>query len=50
MTSPEFRENPIGVDFDPEEMIKRIESGENFESLRKRPNIGSRSLETMPGY
>jgi hypothetical protein len=50
MTSPEFRGNPIGVDFDPEEMIKRIESGESFESLRKRPDIGPRSLETVPGF
>jgi hypothetical protein len=50
MTSPEFRENPLGVDFDPEEMIKRIESGESFESIRKRPNIGPRGLGTVPGY
>jgi hypothetical protein len=49
MTSPEFAENPLGVDFDPEEMIKRIESGESLESLRKRPNIGPRGLSTVPG-
>jgi hypothetical protein len=50
MTSPEFRENPIGVDFDAEEMIKRIESGESFESMKKRPNIGPRGLETVPEH
>ena len=46
MTSPEFVENPLGVDFDPKEMMKIIESGESFESLRKRPNIGPRDLST----
>jgi catechol-2,3-dioxygenase len=50
MMSPEFRENPLGVDVDPEEMIKRIESGESFEGLRTRPNLGPRGLETVPGY
>lgn len=47
MMSPAFATNPIGVDFDPEEMIKRIESGESFESLRKRPDIGPRSVESI---
>lgn len=47
MTSPAFATNPIGVDFDPEEMIKRIESGESFESLRTRPDIGPRSVESI---
>jgi hypothetical protein len=49
MMSPEFAQNPLGVDFDPEEMIKRIESGESFESLKIRPNIGPRDLSTVPG-
>ena len=49
MQSPEFMENPIGVDFDPEEMIKRIQGGESFESLRKRPNIGARGVESVEG-
>ena len=46
--SPEYRENPIGVDFDPEEMIARVEKNEPFESLRKRPDIGPRGLDTIP--
>ena len=46
MTSPE---NPLGADIDPEEMMKRIESGERFESLRKRPDIGPRDPSTVPG-
>lgn len=46
MTSLEFAENRLGVDIDPEEMIKRIERGESFESLRKRPDIRpSRSVD-----
>ena len=46
MTSPEFAENPIGVEFDPEEMIKRIQSGESFDSLKKRPTIGPRDVNS----
>ena len=34
-----FGENPIGVNFDPEELIARYESGEPFEELRKRPKL-----------
>ena len=49
MMSPEFAENPLGVDFDPEEMIKRIENDESWKSLRERPNIGHRDLSTVPG-
>jgi len=49
MTSPEFVENTLGADIGPEEIIKRIERGENFESLRKRLDIGLRDLSTVPG-
>lgn len=41
--TPEFAENPIGVDFDPEELIRRLRTGENRKSIMKRPNIGPRS-------
>ncbi|KAN0119190.1 Glyoxalase/Bleomycin resistance protein/Dihydroxybiphenyl dioxygenase [Hyaloscypha variabilis] len=44
MTSSEFVENPIGVDFDPEDLIKRLQSGEDVAAIRKRPNIGPRSI------
>jgi catechol-2,3-dioxygenase len=44
MSSKDFAENPIGVDFDPEEMIRRIQQGENEEILQQRPNIGPRGL------
>jgi catechol-2,3-dioxygenase len=44
MESKEFKENPIGVDFDPEEMIERLLKGESDESLKKRANVGPRGL------
>lgn len=43
MDSEEFKQNPIGVDFDPEEMIKRLASGDSHQSIKKRPNIGVRT-------
>ncbi|UKZ72583.1 hypothetical protein TrVFT333_000215 [Trichoderma virens FT-333] len=48
MTSKDFVENPIGVDFDPEDMLRRVQSGESKESIHKRPNIGPRDLSTVP--
>lgn len=48
LQKPEFAENPIGVDFDPEETIKKLESGESVESILKRPNIGPRDLMNVP--
>lgn len=44
MMSEEFAQNPIGVDFDPEELIERIKNGEKQEDLMIRPKIGPRSL------
>ncbi|KAE8448463.1 hypothetical protein EG329_009528 [Mollisiaceae sp. DMI_Dod_QoI] len=42
--TPSFAENPIGVDFVPEDLIQRLESGESDESIKKRPNIGPRGV------
>ncbi|HMN70452.1 MAG TPA: VOC family protein [Rhodoblastus sp.] len=42
--SPEFAENPIGVDFDPETLLARFRNGEPESDLKKRPNIGPRGL------
>lgn len=44
MNSSEFLENPIGVDFDPEALIERLESGEAVASIKRRPNIGPRTM------
>jgi hypothetical protein len=44
MKSKAFAENPIGVDFDPEELITRLQNGGKEEDLIKRPEIGPRGL------
>ena len=44
MSSPAFMENPIGADFDPEELIGRIEAGEDEASLKERANVGPRGV------
>lgn len=44
MHSPAFAENPIGADFDPEELIERIKAGEDEASLKKRADVGPRGI------
>ena len=44
MTSKYFAENPIGTDFDPEELVKKVEAGENHAAIKKRVEIGPRGL------
>ncbi len=36
-----FGENPIGINFDPEDLIARYEAGEPMEELRRRPKLPS---------
>lgn len=48
MMSKFFQENPLGVDFDPEDLIKRLQSGESDASIKKRKEIGPRGLDTVP--
>ena len=35
----DFADNPIGVKFDPDDLIRRFEAGEPLESLTRRPRI-----------
>jgi len=42
--SPAFAKNPIGVEFDPEDMLKRLHAGESEEALKRRPDVGERGL------
>jgi catechol 2,3-dioxygenase-like lactoylglutathione lyase family enzyme len=42
--SSEFAENPIGVDFDPDELGRRLAAGESEAALKVRPNTGPRGL------
>ena len=48
MMGPAFAQNPIGVDFDPEELIRQIESGESWDSLKVRPEVGPRGIQDVP--
>ncbi|KIL86458.1 hypothetical protein FAVG1_10287 [Fusarium avenaceum] len=48
MLSEAYLTNPISVDFEMEDLIKQIKSGESEESLKKRPVSGPRSLDTVP--
>ena len=42
MATPEYAENPIGVDIGIEDWLKRVRSGEDEAILKKRPVIGQR--------
>lgn len=42
--SAEFAENPIGVEFDADEMLGRLRAGEPESALKKRPLSGGRGL------
>ncbi|KAF5238824.1 hypothetical protein FANTH_10152 [Fusarium anthophilum] len=48
MASPEFAKNPLGVDFDPNDVIKRLKAGESEASIKKRANISPRGLSNIP--
>lgn len=48
MTSPEFAENPLGVDYDPEDLVRRLASGEPEADIKKCPESGPRSMDDLP--
>src|SRR5438105_552851 len=39
LTGPDFAENPIGVIFDPEQLIRDYEAGRALEDLVRRPPL-----------
>jgi hypothetical protein len=39
-----FAENPIGVEFDPEQLLARLRAGEADADLKRRPDIGKQGL------
>jgi len=43
MASQNFADNPIGVDFDPKDLIRRLEAGEDEKAIKTRPEIGKRT-------
>ena len=48
MAGPEFEENALGADFDPEELCAAVERGEDEEMLKKRKDVGPRGAEEAP--
>ena len=44
MAGPHFAENPIGQDFDPEELCARLERGEDHRVIKKRVETGPRGF------
>lgn len=42
-----FEANPIGVDFDPEELLRRLEAGEDESTVKLRPPSGARGVDTI---
>lgn len=45
--SAEFAENPIGVEFDPRELLRRLRAGEPEQELKKRARAGARGLSDI---
>ena len=48
MTGDAYRLNPIGVDFDADEWVQRLKSGEDHKSIKKRIENGPRGIDTVP--
>jgi catechol-2,3-dioxygenase len=44
MAGEAFAQNPIGTDFDPEDLIRRLESGESHRSIKNRIESGPRTI------
>ncbi|KIX99530.1 uncharacterized protein Z520_05106 [Fonsecaea multimorphosa CBS 102226] len=44
-----FRENPVGTNFNPEELKRRVQSGEDHTAIKRRVEIGPRAFPTMVG-
>ena len=45
--TPEFAVNPIGVNFDPEELRSRLLAGEDLDLLKQRPPSGPRGVDEI---
>jgi catechol 2,3-dioxygenase-like lactoylglutathione lyase family enzyme len=43
--SDAFKDNPVGVEFDPDDLLARVRAGEPEQQLRLRPDIGKRGME-----
>lgn len=45
--SDAFANNPIGVEFDPDDLVKRVEEGATLEDIRARGDIGKRGVSNL---
>jgi catechol-2,3-dioxygenase len=45
--STAFAENPIGVEFDPEDLLRRLRAGVPEDELKRRPDVGKRGLSDV---
>jgi len=45
--SDAFAENPVGVEFDPEDLLARLKAGEPEADLKRRPNVGPKGLSDI---
>jgi catechol 2,3-dioxygenase-like lactoylglutathione lyase family enzyme len=43
-----FATNTIGVDFDPEDLLRRVRAGEDQGLIKRRPPSGQRGVDTIP--
>jgi hypothetical protein len=47
MSGAEYNENPVGFNFDPEDILGKWDAGEAEKKLMERPNIGTRDLRSV---
>lgn len=45
--SEAFAQNPVGVEFDPDDLLRRLRAGEPETDLKRRPDIGKQSLSDV---
>jgi catechol-2,3-dioxygenase len=45
MKSEAFNENPIGADFEAEELVRKVEAGEDERVIKVRGDVGPRAIE-----
>lgn len=48
MRSHSYSENPIGVNFDPEELIEMLAKGADPETIKKRIDVGPKDFKDIP--
>ena len=48
LRSEAFQINPVGVDFELKDLIRRLSSGEDHASIKKRPASGPRGFDDVP--